>query len=130
MKKFEIFFNNLFDGQEELQILGQNEIEWFLQFREIIFEEARIRLLKLEQNSMHGEDEDTPENLKLSDALDKLNIQFEDAINDLWQALMAQELYLHESIQVMYRFTSMVFSVIKKIIGLTLNKKLYPLPVK
>lgn len=124
------FFNNLFDGQEELQILGQNEIEWFLQFREIIFEEARIRLLKLEQNSMHGEDEDTPENLKLSDALDKLNIQFEDAINDLWQALMAQELYLHESIQVMYRFTSMVFSVIKKIIGLTLNKKLYPLPVK
>jgi len=109
MKKFEIFFNNLFDGQEELQILGQNEIEWFLQFREIIFEEARIRLLKLEQNSMHGEDEDTPENLKLSDALDKLNIQFEDAINDLWQALMAQELYLHESIQVMYRFTSMVF---------------------
>ncbi|KRK05678.1 uncharacterized protein Dyak_GE28964 [Drosophila yakuba] len=94
------FTNNLFEGQEELQILGQKEIEWFLQFKEIIFEEARNRLLKLEQNSMHGEDEDTPENLKLSDALDKLNIQFEEAINDLWQALMAQELYLHESIQV------------------------------
>ncbi|KQS34407.1 uncharacterized protein Dere_GG26951 [Drosophila erecta] len=94
------FIENLFDGQEELQILGQKQIEWFLQFKEIIFEEARIRLIKLEQNSMHGEDEDTPENLKLSDALDKLNIQFEDAINDLWQALMAQELYLHESIQV------------------------------
>jgi len=94
------FLSNLLEGQEELQVIGQNEIEDFLRFKENIFEEARITLRQLEQNSMHGEDEDTPENLKLSDAIDKLNIQFEYAMNDMWQALMTQELYLHEAIEV------------------------------
>ncbi|XP_070854184.1 dynein regulatory complex subunit 3 isoform X2 [Drosophila suzukii] len=93
------FLSNLLEGQEELQVIGQNEIEDFLRFKENIFEEARITLRQLEQNSMHGEDEDTPENLKLSDAIDKLNIQFEYAMNDMWQALMTQELYLHEAIE-------------------------------
>lgn len=94
------FMNNLQEGQEELHIMGQKEIEDFLQFKDHIFEEACVILRQLEQNSMHGEDEDTPENLKLSDAVDKLNVQFEDAMNDMWQALMTQELYLHEAIEV------------------------------
>ncbi|XP_052857966.1 dynein regulatory complex subunit 3-like [Drosophila gunungcola] len=94
------FMNNLNDGQEELQLLGQKKIDNFLQFKENLFEEARLTLRQLEQNLMHGEDEDAPENLKLSDAVDKLNIQFEDSMNDLWQALMTHELYLHEAIEV------------------------------
>nr|DAA06417.1 TPA_inf: protein phosphatase [Drosophila ananassae] len=93
------FMNNLQEGQEELQIMGQKEIEDFLQFKEKIFEEARITLRQLEQNSMHGDDENSPENLKLSDAVDKINIQFEESMNDMWQALMTQELYLHEAIE-------------------------------
>lgn len=95
------FMNNLQEGQEELQIMGQKEIEDFLQFKEKIFEEARITLRQLEQNSMHGDDENSPENLKLSDAVDKINIQFEESMNDMWQALMTQELYLHEAIEVL-----------------------------
>ncbi|XP_033250255.1 dynein regulatory complex subunit 3 isoform X1 [Drosophila miranda] len=93
------FLNNLKEGQEELQIMGQKGIEDFLQFKETIFEEARTTLRQLEYNTMHGEDEESPENLVLSDIVDKLNIQFEDAMNDLWQTLMTQELYLHEAIE-------------------------------
>ncbi|KAH8385843.1 hypothetical protein KR200_001938 [Drosophila serrata] len=93
------FMNNLQDGQEELFKMGQKEIEDFLQFKEQIFEETCAILRQLELNSMHGDDEDTPENLKLSDAVDKLNVQFEDAMNEMWQTLMTQELYLHEAIE-------------------------------
>ncbi|KRF98501.1 uncharacterized protein Dwil_GK10805, partial [Drosophila willistoni] len=84
---------------EELQAMGQKEIEDFLQFKDRIFEDARLTHRQLEQNSMHGEDDDSPENLKLSDIIDKLNIQFEDCMNDMWQTLMLQELHLHEAIE-------------------------------
>ncbi|XP_070067144.1 dynein regulatory complex subunit 3-like [Drosophila virilis] len=93
------FMDNLQDGQKELQTLGQREIEDFLQYKDRVFEEARITLRLLEQNVMHGDDEDSLENLKLSDIMDKLNVHFEDALNDMWLVLMSQELHLHETIE-------------------------------
>ncbi|XP_023031842.2 dynein regulatory complex subunit 3 [Drosophila willistoni] len=98
-KEIQDFMENLYNGQEELQAMGQKEIEDFLQFKDRIFEDARLTHRQLEQNSMHGEDDDSPENLKLSDIIDKLNIQFEDCMNDMWQTLMLQELHLHEAIE-------------------------------
>ncbi|XP_068150189.1 dynein regulatory complex subunit 3-like [Drosophila tropicalis] len=98
-KEIQDFLENLYNGQEELQAMGQKEIEDFLQFKDRIFEDARLTHRQLEQNIMHGEDDDSPENLKLSDIIDKLNIQFEDYMNDMWQTLMLQELHLHEAIE-------------------------------
>ncbi|XP_034477443.1 dynein regulatory complex subunit 3 [Drosophila innubila] len=93
------FMNNLLDGQKDLQTSGQKEIEEFIVYKDKIFDEARVTLRMLEQNVMHGDDEDSLENLKLSDIMDKLNVHFEDALNDMWLVLMSQELHLHETIE-------------------------------
>lgn len=93
------FMDNLLNGQKELQILGQKEIQDFLKYKDKIFEEARVTLRLLEENVLHGEDEDSLENLKLSDVMDKLNVHFEDALNDMWLVLMSQELHLNETIE-------------------------------
>ncbi|XP_017872974.1 PREDICTED: dynein regulatory complex subunit 3-like, partial [Drosophila arizonae] len=93
------FMDNLLDGQKELQSSGQKEIEDFLLYKATIFDEARITLRLLEQNVMHGDDEDSLENIKLSDTMDKLNVNFEDSLNDMWLVLMSQELHLHETIE-------------------------------
>lgn len=95
------FMKNLLEGQQELQKSGQKEIDDFLQLKDRVFDEARATLRLLEQNIMHGDDEDSIENLKLSDMMDKLNVQFEDSLNDMWLVLMSQELHLHETIEVL-----------------------------
>lgn len=94
------FMENLLKGQKELQTSGQKEIDKFLLYKDRVFEEARATLRLLEQNVMHGDDEDSIENIKLSDIMDKINVQFEDSLNDMWLVLMSQELHLHETIEV------------------------------
>ncbi|XP_002052450.3 dynein regulatory complex subunit 3 [Drosophila virilis] len=88
------FMGSLREGQQELQTLGQQHIEEFMQFRDKIFEEASSTLRELEAG-----DEDAPEHLQLCEAMDALNAQFDDALNEMWQNLMAQELHLHEAVE-------------------------------
>lgn len=89
------FMGSLQEGQQELQALGQQHIEEFMQFRDKIFEEASSTLRELEAG-----DEEAPKHLQLCEAMDALNAQFDDALNEMWQNLMAQELHLHEAVEV------------------------------
>ncbi|XP_017032779.1 dynein regulatory complex subunit 3 [Drosophila kikkawai] len=85
------FNANLYEGQEELQSQGQTQIEEFLQYKERTFDEMRLKWRDLDQR-----DDDLEE---LSAQLDTLTGQFEDALNEMWQSLMAQELHLHEAVE-------------------------------
>ncbi|XP_017060984.1 dynein regulatory complex subunit 3 [Drosophila ficusphila] len=85
------FRTNLYEGQEELQSQGQRQIEEFLQYKDKTFDEMRLKWRELDQR-----DEDLEE---LQTQLDSLNEAFEDALNEMWQSLMAQELHLHEAIE-------------------------------
>jgi len=86
------FNTNLHEGQEELQSQGQRQIEEFLQYKERTFDEMRLKWRELDQR-----DEGLEE---LQTQLDNLNAQFQDALHEMWQSLMAQELHLHEAVEV------------------------------
>nr|XP_016925660.1 dynein regulatory complex subunit 3 [Drosophila suzukii] len=85
------FNTNLHEGQEELQSQGQRQIEEFLQYKERTFDEMRLKWRELDQR-----DEGLEE---LQTQLDNLNAQFQDALHEMWQSLMAQELHLHEAVE-------------------------------
>lgn len=89
------FMGSLQEGQEHYQSLGQQKIEDFLQFRDTTFEEATVILRKMEQS-----EENSQENLELCEAMDAISENFDDKLNDMWQELMAQELHLHEAVEV------------------------------
>ncbi|XP_028899224.1 dynein regulatory complex subunit 3 isoform X2 [Zeugodacus cucurbitae] len=93
------FKENLEEGQLLIQQMGQEVIEEFLRHKELVFERATAVLKALELRTLHGEDEESPESLELVDQFDKITMQFDDTINDVWQQLMSQELHLHESIE-------------------------------
>ncbi|KAH8287866.1 hypothetical protein KR018_003600 [Drosophila ironensis] len=82
---------NLYEGQQELQAQGQTQIEEFLQYKDTMFDEIRLKWRDLDQRD---EDLDV-----LQSQLDALTAQFEDAIHQTWQSLMAQELHLHEAVE-------------------------------
>lgn len=89
------FLGCLQEGREEFQSLGQKHIEEFMQYRDKTFEEASVTLRELETC-----DENSPEHLQLCEAMDTLNAQFDDALSEMWHNLMAQELHLHEAVEV------------------------------
>ncbi|EDW28450.1 GL19199 [Drosophila persimilis] len=84
------FNANLQEGQQELQSLGQSQIEEFLQYKERTFEVLRSKLRELEESEDGSEE---------YSHLDTLNGQFDDALNEMWQSLMSQELHLHEAVE-------------------------------
>ncbi|XP_060653207.1 dynein regulatory complex subunit 3 [Drosophila nasuta] len=88
------FSGSLQQGQQQLQSLGQEQIDEFLQYRDKCFEEATITLRRLETC-----EENSEEHLQLCEAMDKINEQFEDTLHDMWHSLMAQELHLHEAVE-------------------------------
>lgn len=94
------FKENLEEGQLQIQQMGQDVIEDFLRHKERIFERATAVLKSLELRTLHGEDEESPESLEMMEQFDKITMQFDDIINEVWQQLMSQELHLHESIEV------------------------------
>ncbi|XP_043661586.1 dynein regulatory complex subunit 3 [Drosophila teissieri] len=85
------FNANLHEGQEELQAQGQKQIEEFLQYKERTFDEMRLKWRELDQR-----DDDLEE---LQAQLDTLTAHFEDALTEMWESLMAQELHLHEAVE-------------------------------
>lgn len=89
------FMGSLQEGQEHYQSLGQQKIEDFLQYRDKTFEEATVILRKMEQS-----EENSQENLELCEEMDATSEKFDDALNDMWQELMTQELHLHEAVEV------------------------------
>lgn len=89
------FMGSLEEGQEHYQSLGQQKIEDFLQYRDKTFEEATVILRKMEQS-----EENSQENLELCEEMDATSEKFDDALNDMWQELMTQELHLHEAVEV------------------------------
>ncbi|XP_036322345.1 dynein regulatory complex subunit 3-like [Rhagoletis pomonella] len=93
------FKENLEEGQNLIQKMGQDVIEEFLQHKESVFERASAVLKALEIRTMRGEDEESPESLDLLEQFDKISMQFDDTINEVWQQLMSQELHLHESVE-------------------------------
>ncbi|XP_034099830.1 dynein regulatory complex subunit 3 [Drosophila albomicans] len=88
------FSGSLQQGQQQLQSLGQQQIDEFLQYRDKCFEEATTTLRRLETC-----EENSEEHLQLCEAMDKINEQFEDTLHDMWHSLMAQELHLHEAVE-------------------------------
>lgn len=98
------FLSNLEDGQQEVQLMGQQILEEFLRYKDKLFESATSCLKTLELRTMHGEDEESPESVDLADRFEKISMEFEETINDVWQQLMSQELHLHESIEVIALF--------------------------
>ncbi|XP_022220110.1 dynein regulatory complex subunit 3 isoform X2 [Drosophila obscura] len=84
------FNANLQEGQQELQSLGQSQIEKFLQYKDRTFEELSSKLRELDES------EDGSEEFS---QVDTLNRQFDDALNEMWQSLMSQELHLHEAVE-------------------------------
>ncbi|XP_067621612.1 dynein regulatory complex subunit 3 isoform X2 [Eurosta solidaginis] len=98
-KEINEFKESLEEGQTQIQKMGHNVIEEFLRQKELIFERASAVLKALELRTLRGEEEDSPESLVLLDLFDKITMEFDDTINDVWQQLMSQELHLHESIE-------------------------------
>ncbi|KAH8376531.1 hypothetical protein KR093_000012 [Drosophila rubida] len=88
------FTGSLQQGQQQLQSLGQQQIDEFLQYRDKCFEEASTTLRRLETC-----EENSEEHLQLCEAMDKINEQFDDTLHDMWHSLMAQELHLHEAVE-------------------------------
>ncbi|BFF93917.1 dynein regulatory complex subunit 3 [Drosophila madeirensis] len=89
-KEIQDFNSNMQEGQHELQSLGQSQIEEFMQYKERTFEELRSMLRELEES------EDGSEAYA---QVDTLNRQFDDALSEMWQSLMSQELHLHEAVE-------------------------------
>ncbi|KAH8263678.1 hypothetical protein KR044_012501 [Drosophila immigrans] len=103
------FTGSLQQGQQQLQSLGQQQIDEFLQYRDKCFEEATTILRRLETC-----EENSEEHLQLCEAMDKINEQFEDTLHDMWHSLMAQELHLHEAVEVELKnkiFNSLAYSI-------------------
>lgn len=98
--EIEEFKSNMEEGHLEVQQMGHTVLEEFLQYKEKIFEEAIICHKFLETRAMRGEDEETEESIKYSDRLDRINLEFDDMVNNVWQQLMSQELHLHETTEV------------------------------
>ncbi|KAH8411981.1 hypothetical protein KR222_004551, partial [Zaprionus bogoriensis] len=88
------FLGSLQEGQRHFQSLGQQQIEDFLLYRDKTFEEATGVLREMERG-----EENSQENLQLCETMDGINERFDDALNEMWQNLMAQELHLHEAVQ-------------------------------
>ncbi|XP_054743337.1 dynein regulatory complex subunit 3 [Anastrepha obliqua] len=93
------FKENLEEGQKLIQQMGQDVIEGFLHHKDRVFDRASAILKALELRTVRGEDEESPESLELLEQFDKITMQFDDTINEIWQQLMSQELHLHESIE-------------------------------
>lgn len=89
------FTSSLEEGKLHYQLLGQQKIEDFLQYRDKTFEEASEILRKMEQS-----EENSQENLELCEAMDAIKDKFDDELNEMWQNLMEQELHLHEAVEV------------------------------
>ncbi|XP_002003083.3 dynein regulatory complex subunit 3 isoform X1 [Drosophila mojavensis] len=108
------FLSCLEEGRQEFQCLGQKHIEEFMQYRDKTFEEASVTLRELETCEENG-----PEHVQLCEAMDTTNAQFDDALNELWHNLMAQELHLHEAIEEStlnfeHRFTRLMSSFVEE----------------
>ncbi|XP_034473858.1 dynein regulatory complex subunit 3 [Drosophila innubila] len=88
------FMGSLQEGQQQLQSLGQQQIDEFLQYRDKSFEEASITLRKLEKC-----EENSREHFEHCEEMDTLNEQFEETLHEMWHSLMAQELHLHEAVE-------------------------------
>lgn len=102
------FTSSLEEGQQHYQTLGQQKIEDFLQYRDTTFEEASEILRKMEQS-----EENSEENSELCEAMDAIRDKFDDALNEMWQDLMEQELHLHEAVEVKCGNISGLLSVIR-----------------
>ena len=101
-RKIEIeqFNASMEEGHLEIQKMGHQILEEFLQYKEKIFEEAIVSHTFLENRYIRGEEVETNESAQHSDKLDRIAAEFDDMITDIWHKLMAQELHLHETTEV------------------------------
>ncbi|XP_073824605.1 tbCMF46 [Musca autumnalis] len=96
-REIEQFELSIKQGHLEVQQMGHNILEDFLLYKDNLFEEVTACHKYLETRLMRGEDEETEEVIKYKDKLDRLTMQFDDTVNNVWQQLMSQELHLHEA---------------------------------
>lgn len=94
------FMSNLEEGHSEVQQMGHKIIEEFIQYKDSVFEELSACFKFVELRVMRGDDEETEESVEIADKIDKLNMEFEDMVNNVWQQLMSHELHLHETTEV------------------------------
>lgn len=98
--EIEEFKANMEEGHLEIQKMGHTILEEFNQLKESIFEQAIASHKFLETRAMRGDDTETAESIEHADRLDRISVQFDDIINNVWQQLMSQELHLHETTEV------------------------------
>uniref|UniRef100_A0A1A9ZVT4 Dynein axonemal assembly factor 1 homolog n=1 Tax=Glossina pallidipes TaxID=7398 RepID=A0A1A9ZVT4_GLOPL len=91
------FMTNLEEGHLEVQQMGQQILEEFIQYKERTFEQAGAIHKWIETRALHGEEEETEESQMFNDKLDKITFDFDNMVNNVWQQLMSQELHLHET---------------------------------
>lgn len=97
-KEINLYMNSVEEGQLEIQKSGHKTIEEYVNAKEEIFRLATHCLTQLETRTLQGEDEESPDSLRLSVQFENITTEFEDKTNDLWQVLMEDELHLYESI--------------------------------
>ena len=101
-RKIEIeqFTASMEEGHLEIQKMGHQILDEFLQYKEKVFEEAILSHKFLENRNLRGEEVETNESVQHSDKLDRIAAEFDDVVTDIWHKLMAQELHLHETTEV------------------------------
>uniref|UniRef100_A0A1B0BLR1 Dynein axonemal assembly factor 1 homolog n=1 Tax=Glossina palpalis gambiensis TaxID=67801 RepID=A0A1B0BLR1_9MUSC len=91
------FMTNLEEGHLEVQKMGQQILEEFIQYKEKAFEQAGAIHKWIETRALRGEEDETEESQLFNDKLDKITFDFDNMVNNVWQQLMSQELHLHET---------------------------------
>lgn len=94
------FMSNMEEGHLEVQKMGQKILEEFISYKDKVFEDAYTCHALLEARALRGEEEETDEVVATIDKLEKITMEFDDAVNNVWQQLMCQELHLHETTEV------------------------------
>lgn len=101
-RKIEIeeFNTSMKEGHLEIQQMGHKILDEFQHYKEKVFEEAIMCHKYLEGRTVRGEDVETLESIQYADKLDRIAVEFDDMVNDIWHKLMSQELHLHETTEV------------------------------
>ncbi|XP_061387278.1 dynein regulatory complex subunit 3 [Musca vetustissima] len=96
-RELEQFQSSIKQGHLEVQQTGHKILEEFLLYKDNLFEDAISCHKYIEARQARGDDDESEEVIMQKDRLDRLTMQFDDAVNSVWQQLMSQELHLHEA---------------------------------
>ncbi|XP_055851601.1 dynein regulatory complex subunit 3 [Episyrphus balteatus] len=97
-KEIDLYMKSVEEGQLKIQKSGHKTIDEYVVIKDEVFKEATNCLRQLETRSLQGEDDDSPESVRLFEQFENISLNFQEKTNDIWQILMDDELHLYESI--------------------------------